>query len=104
MDGTVAAYRLPFLLAGGSTVFKTHPTPFYEHFYHLLEENVNFIGVRPDLSDLMDKIRFCLNNEKHCAQVARNGRQLVNDHLLPHLIYCYYVQLLLEDIYIGVRQ
>ncbi|XP_022646110.1 KDEL motif-containing protein 1-like isoform X3 [Varroa jacobsoni] len=96
VDGTVAAYRLPFLLAGGSTVFKTHPTPFYEHFYHLLEENVNFIGVRPDLSDLMDKIRFCLNNEKHCAQVARNGRQLVNDHLLPHLIYCYYVQLLLE--------
>ncbi|OQR75317.1 KDEL motif-containing protein 1-like [Tropilaelaps mercedesae] len=96
VDGTVAAYRLPFLLAGGSTVFKTHPSPFYEHFYHLLEENVHFIAVRSDLSDLIDKIRFCLANEEHCAQVARNGRQLVNDYLLPHMVYCYHVQLLQE--------
>lgn len=29
LDGTVAAYRLPFLLAGGSTVFK-QDSPFYE--------------------------------------------------------------------------
>lgn len=94
IDGTVAAYRLPFLLAGGSTVLKTHPTPYYEHFYHLLKENIHFISVKPDLSDLLDKIRYCLANGEICSRIAKNGQNLVNEHLLPNNVYCYHAQLL----------
>merc|ERR1719491_399255 len=44
IDGTVAAYRLPYLLAGNSVVFK-QDSEYYEHFYSALEPWVHFIPV-----------------------------------------------------------
>ena len=32
MDGTVAAYRFPYLMAGDSVIFK-QDSPYYEFFY-----------------------------------------------------------------------
>ncbi len=57
MDGTVAAYRFPYLMLGDSLVFK-QDSPYYEHFYTHLEADVHYIPVKRDLSDLLQKIRW----------------------------------------------
>ena len=54
VDGTVAAYRFPFLLAGDSLVVKQQ-SDYYEHFYNELTPGQHFLEVKHDLSDLVEK-------------------------------------------------
>ncbi|KRT79509.1 hypothetical protein AMK59_7400, partial [Oryctes borbonicus] len=57
IDGTVAAYRLPYLLGGGSLVFK-QDSSYYEHFYDDLIPNIHYIPFKKDLSDLTEKLKW----------------------------------------------
>ncbi|VDM25670.1 unnamed protein product [Toxocara canis] len=86
IDGTVAAYRLPLLLAGDSVVFKSN-SPFYEHFYSMLEPGVHYIPF--ELSSIIEKIE--LARKQDFNQTLRAMRQFVVDHLQPVHLYCYYV-------------
>lgn len=56
IDGTVAAYRLAYLLAGSGVVLKQE-SPYYEHFYSLLKPNVHYLPFKRDLSDLVEKVQ-----------------------------------------------
>lgn len=47
IDGTVAAYRLPYLLGGNSVVLK-QDSKFYENFYTHIKPNVHFIPFNED--------------------------------------------------------
>lgn len=58
IDGTVAAYRLPYLLGGSGVVLK-QDSPYYEFFYHDLEPFVHYIPFKRDLSDLIEKVSQC---------------------------------------------
>ena len=55
IDGTVAAYRFPLLLAGGSAVIK-QDSPYYEHFYRDVAPFQHYIPIKRDLSDLLEKV------------------------------------------------
>lgn len=55
IDGTVAAYRLGYLLGGSGAVLK-QDSPYYEHFYHMLQPNVHYLPFKRDLSDLVEKV------------------------------------------------
>lgn len=63
MDGTVAAYRLPYLLAGDSVVLK-HDSIYYEHFYKQLQPWVHYIPFKADLSDLVEKIQWARDHDE----------------------------------------
>lgn len=93
LDGTVAAYRFPYLLAGGSLVFKQE-SKYYEHFYNDLVVNEHYIPVKQDLSDLLEKISWAKENDEEALRIAKNGQQFANDNLLPVDILCYYGNLL----------
>ena len=67
MDGTVAAYRLPYLLAGDSVVLK-QDSGYYEHFYSQLRPWEHYIPVRADLGDLLEKITWA---RQHDQEVRR---------------------------------
>ncbi|VDK41843.1 unnamed protein product [Anisakis simplex] len=60
IDGTVAAYRLPFLLAGDSVVFKAD-SQFYEHFYSVMQPYVHYIPFQ--LSNIIVKIESAKNQQ-----------------------------------------
>ena len=62
IDGTVAAYRLPYLIAGDSVVLK-QDSPFYEHFYKDMKPYEHYIPFKRDLSDLMEKIQWAKDND-----------------------------------------
>ncbi|GAB0089155.1 KDEL motif-containing protein 1 [Sergentomyia squamirostris] len=92
IDGTVASYRFPYLLAGDSVVLK-QDSPYYEHFYYQLSPMVHYIPFKRDLSDLVDKIRWARDHDEEVREISRKARSFVREHLLPSDIFCYYVLL-----------
>ena len=95
LDGTVAAYRLPYLLGGGSLVFKQE-SKYYEHFYNLLQPYNHYIPIKADLSDLTEKIQWARKHDDEAKTIAKNGQTFANNYLLPVNIYCYHVHLIKE--------
>ncbi|XP_056587247.1 protein O-glucosyltransferase 3 [Triplophysa dalaica] len=89
VDGTVAAYRFPYLMLGNSLVLK-QDSPYYEHFYTHLKPGVHYIPVRRNLSDLIEKINWAKNNDAEAELIAKTSQSLVRDLLQPHRLYCYY--------------
>ena len=62
LDGTVAAYRLPYLLAGDSVILKQESS-YYEHFYNELQPYVHYVPIKRDLSDLLTQIQWLKDND-----------------------------------------
>ena len=59
----MAAYRLPYLLAGDAVVFK-QDSSYYEHFYNELEPWVHYIPLKSDLSDVIEKIEWARSHDE----------------------------------------
>jgi len=93
IDGTVAAYRFPYLLGGNSVVLK-QDSQYYEHFYSALKPGVHYIPVKHDLSDLVDQLKWAQNHDREVRQIGMNGRKYATEHLLPKDIICYHAVLL----------
>ncbi|ELW71476.1 KDEL motif-containing protein 1 [Tupaia chinensis] len=76
IDGTVAAYRLPYLLAGDSVVLK-QDSIYYEHFYNELQPWKHYIPVKSNLSDLLDKLKWAKeHDEEEYANLQVNEPQI----------------------------
>lgn len=88
VDGTVAAYRLPYLLAGDSLLMK-QDSPFYEHFYKKMIPNEHFVPFKRDLSNLVEQIQWAKDNEDLVLKIIRSANDFVNENLMPRNIYCY---------------
>ncbi|CAD6216317.1 GSCOCG00004470001-RA-CDS [Cotesia congregata] len=96
IDGTVAAYRFPYLLAGDSLVFKQE-SKYYEFFYHHTVPGEHYVPVKHDLSDLVEKIKWAKSNDGEALKIAKAGRRLMRDvAALPRDVFCYHVHLLQE--------
>ncbi|KAI5736789.1 hypothetical protein M8J76_007072 [Diaphorina citri] len=95
LDGTVAAYRFPYLLAGGSLVFK-QASKYYEHFYTQLRRFNEYIPVKEDLSDLVERVRWAQDNEDLVVVMVRNAQILAREKLMPQDILCYHAVLFNE--------
>ncbi|TDG44736.1 hypothetical protein AWZ03_008877 [Drosophila navojoa] len=95
IDGAVAAYRLPYLLAGGSLVFK-QDSHYYEHFYSKLVPYKHFVPIKRDLSDVIEKIEWARANDLRVKEIVANARAFVEENLLPQHIYCYHLVLFKE--------
>jgi len=95
LDGTVAAYRFPYLLAGNSVVLK-QDSEYYEHFYADLQPWVHYIPVKQDLSDLKEKLSWAADNPEAVKKIVEYAQQFVLDQLLPHQVLCYHAKLLEE--------
>lgn len=81
IDGTVAAYRLPYLLAGNSVVLK-QDSIYYEHFYNELQPWKHYIPFKSDLSDLLEKLQWAKEHDEEVnihlevlSNVSRQNRE-----------------------------
>ncbi|XP_033754926.1 protein O-glucosyltransferase 2-like [Pecten maximus] len=95
IDGTVAAYRLPYLLAGGSMVLK-HESQYYEHFYRDLEPWQHYVPFKLDLSDLEKRIEWAKKNDEEAQKISLKARQFVRENIMPRDIFCYHVKVFQE--------
>lgn len=69
VDGTVAAYRLPYLLVGDSVVLK-QDSIYYEHFYNELQPWKHYIPVKSNLSDLLEKLQWAKDHDEEVRSVS----------------------------------
>uniref|UniRef100_A0A6J0UDJ2 Protein O-glucosyltransferase 3 n=1 Tax=Pogona vitticeps TaxID=103695 RepID=A0A6J0UDJ2_9SAUR len=89
IDGTVAAYRFPYLLLGDSLVIK-QDSPYYEHFYMDLLPWHHYVPVKRNLEDLLEKIKWAKENDDFVRKIAKDGQAAARELLQPHRFYCYY--------------
>ncbi|KAE8746961.1 hypothetical protein FOCC_FOCC006381 [Frankliniella occidentalis] len=95
VDGTVAAFRFPYLLGGGSMVIKQE-SKYHEHFYSLVRPWVHYVPVRHDLSDLVDRIHWAQDNDEKALKIALAGQKFAQENLLPLDVFCYHGRLFQE--------
>lgn len=69
IDGTVAAYRLPYLLVGDSVVLK-QDSIYYEHFYNELQPWKHYIPIKSNLSDLLEKLKWAKDHDEEVRSVS----------------------------------
>lgn len=93
IDGTVAAYRFPYLMAGGSLIFK-QDSGYYEHFYKQLVPWEHYVPVQNDLGDLLERVEWARSEDARAEEMAWSAAEFVRTHLLPHHLYCYIFKLL----------
>ncbi len=63
IDGTVAAYRLPYLLAANSLVLK-QDSEYYEHFYKDLKPYEHYVPFKSNLADLLKQIQWAKDHDE----------------------------------------
>jgi membrane protein involved in colicin uptake len=56
---------------------------------HMLQHKVHYIPVKSDLSDLLDVIRWCKNNDEKCQAIAKNGMEFARSILSKKNIQSY---------------
>ncbi|XP_069826838.1 protein O-glucosyltransferase 2 isoform X2 [Dendropsophus ebraccatus] len=92
IDGTVAAYRMPYLLVGNSVILK-QDSIYYEHFYNELQPWKHYVPFKKDLSDLLEKIQWVKDHDEEAKKIAEAGQEFARNNLMGDHIFCYYFKL-----------
>lgn len=72
LDGFVAPWRTVWALNSGSTILK-QDSSYKELYYDELLPYFHYIPIKSDLSDLIDKIIWCQNNDSAAKNIANNA-------------------------------
>jgi len=88
LDGHVAAFRLGHEFSLKSVILLPK-SKYYLWFSSLLEPFVHFVPVKEDLSDLIEKINWCIENDNECKKIAINGYNFYKKYLSKDGIFDY---------------
>jgi hypothetical protein len=73
--GNVAAYRLPIDMQLGSVILMVE-TPFKVWIESYMRAWEHYVPIKGDLSDLIEKVRWCVGHEEECERIAHRGYEL----------------------------
>ncbi|KAJ7439045.1 glycosyl transferase family 90-domain-containing protein [Mycena galericulata] len=94
VDGTTFSGRFLGLLRSGSLVFKA--TLFEEFFNDWLRPFEHYVPVKPDLSDLVQQIRWANENQEEARLIQQRGQVIAQRVLTDDQNDCYFSAVLLE--------
>ena len=80
VDGHVSAFRLSLELSMGCVILLVD-SPWKIWYRDLLKEGEHYVSVKEDLSDLIEKIKWCRDNDEKCEQIAKNARIFFDTYL-----------------------
>jgi hypothetical protein len=81
LDGWANAWDgLVWKLASGSVVLK-HESVWEQMYYKWLKPGVHYVPVKADLSDLAEKIQWCVDHDAECKKIGEAGQKFVKEHL-----------------------
>ena len=83
VEGHCAACRYGFMMRLGSVILKVESRCVADRTWYmpLLRPWVDHVPVRADLSDLLDKVRWCRAHDEACKKIAREARRLWDAYL-----------------------
>lgn len=87
IDGNVDAWGLPWRLASGSAVFRVESS-YLHYFSELLVEEVHYVSVAGDLSDLAEKTAqvTMISHVDHLANISKNAKRVIEQHSYERVI------------------
>lgn len=88
VDGHVSAYRLSSELSYGSVILKVD-SEWELWFFKHLQPWVHYIPIESDLSDLVEKIQWCIENDSVCCKIAQNAVEFYNEYLCRDTVLDY---------------
>ena len=95
IDGHVSAFRLSLELSMGSCILLVNSK--YELWFRkLLKPMIHYIPIKEDLSDLIEKIKWCRLNDKKCKKIAKNAVKFYKKYLQKDGILDYLQNTLVE--------
>ena len=93
IDGHTCTYPgLQWKMLSNCTVIKQQ-TPNKMWYFSQMQPWVHYVPVKEDMSDLKEKIDWCINNDNAAKCIADKGRELALTSMMPEhcLVYCYKV-------------
>jgi len=72
--------------------------PHKEYFYEFMKEWEHYIPVKRDLSDLVEKTQWCLNNYSEALKIAENAYQFAKTYLTREACYAQWNKIITEHI------
>tara|TARA_B100001175_G_C19505224_1_gene640454 strand:- start:309 stop:2726 length:2418 start_codon:yes stop_codon:yes gene_type:complete len=97
IDGSVSAFRLGSELSYNSVVLLVD-SPNKLWYSNLLIPDKHYISIKSDLSDLIDKIKWCIKNDKKCKNIAKNAMDFYKKYLTKEGIFNY-----LQTLFINIH-
>jgi RNase P/RNase MRP subunit p29 len=88
IDGHVSAFRLSSEL-GMNSVILLVKSKYYTWFMPMLKEYTHYVPIKDDLSDLIDRIEWCIQNDDKCKDIAKNAYQFFLIHINKKGIFDY---------------
>lgn len=80
IDGHVKAFRLSLELSMGSVILLVK-SDWKIWYSSLLVPYEHYVPVSADLSDLVDMVKWCRNNDDKCRQIAKNAKTFFDTYL-----------------------
>lgn len=97
IDGHVSAFRLSLEMSMCSVILKVD-SKWKIWFSDMLKPYEHYIPVKEDLSDLLEKIKWCRDNDDKCKTIGENCKKFYNMYLTKEGIFDY-----LQKLFIDVR-
>ncbi|KAJ7696055.1 glycosyl transferase family 90-domain-containing protein [Mycena rosella] len=94
VDGNTFSGRFLTLLKSGSLVFKS--TVFEEYFNDWIRPYEHYIPVRPDLSDLVEKVEWAMAHDDEARRIQTTGKLFTERVMTDAQNDCYFAAVLLE--------
>lgn len=95
VDGHVSAFRLSLELSMGCVILLVK-SPWKIWYRDLLIDGVHYVSVKEDLSDLIEKIKWCRDNDAECETIANNARKFFDTYLQKNGVMDYMQKILVN--------
>jgi hypothetical protein len=98
VDGHVSAFRLSWMMQSLSTILLVESTENYSlWFQSLLKPWRHYVPVKADMSDLQEKINWCINNDSESKRIAQRAYRVYEKYVRFPLEYVAYALNLLPN-------
>ena len=88
VDGHVSAFRLSLELGSESLILLVN-SKWKIWYSDMLFPYEHYVPVKSDLSDLVDRIKWCRENDKQCQKIVQNAKDFYNKYLSKKSILDY---------------
>jgi len=95
VDGHVSALRLSYELSMNSVLLIVD-SKWKMWFSKLLVPYKHYIPIKEDLSDIINIIKWCQNNDAKCKKIAKNAKEFYNKYLQKKGIFDYLQKLFID--------
>lgn len=95
IEGHVSAFRLSHELSSGSVVLLVD-SEWKVWYSNKLVPYKHYVPVKGDLSDIIDQIKWCRDNDNKCRQIAINARKFYDKYLQKNGVFDYLQKCLVD--------